>query len=95
MAIGRAVPLNPPLVKESNIRLPSVRRPRSPAFVIAVVSLFVMLSAPSALTANGDNLRTIIADRTGTDCASVDAAGNHFSVGVGLAFDGTDLLVSC
>lgn len=45
--------------------------------------------------ANGDNLRTIIADRTGTSCASVDAAGNHRSVGVGIAFDGTNLLISC
>jgi len=48
-----------------------------------------------ALAANGDNLRTIIADRTGTFCASYNAAGDHSSVGVGIAFDGTKLLISC
>lgn len=43
----------------------------------------------------GDNLRTIIADRTGTACASFDPDGNHGGVGVGIAFDGTNLLISC
>lgn len=49
----------------------------------------------TAGAANGDNLRTIIADRTGTACASINAAGDHLSVGVGIAFDGTNLLISC
>lgn len=44
---------------------------------------------------NGDNLRQIIADRTGTACASYNAAGDHGSVGVGIAFDGIKLLISC
>jgi hypothetical protein len=65
--------------------------------------LIMLLALAAALTglpgtagaANGDNLRTIIADRTGTDCASVNAAGGHASVGVGIAFDGTNLLISC
>jgi hypothetical protein len=48
-----------------------------------------------AAAANGDNLRQIILDRTGTNCASTDAAGNHGSVGVGIAFNGTNLLASC
>ena len=51
--------------------------------------------AGSGLAANGDNLRTIIADRTGTGCASTSPSGNHSSVGVGIAFDGTSLLISC
>ncbi len=42
--------------------------------------------------ANGDNLRTITADASGTECA----AGNpNFDVGVGLAFNGANLLISC
>jgi hypothetical protein len=49
----------------------------------------------TAQAVDGDNLRTIIADRTGTACASKDAAGNHNGVGVGIAFDGTNLLISC
>ena len=49
----------------------------------------------SAGAANGDALRQIIIDRTGTSCASTDAAGNHGSVGVGIAFDGIHLLASC
>jgi len=63
------------------------------------------LGAPSpAAAANGDNLRTFIADRSGTLCASVDAAGNMsghgfggslFALGVGVGFDGTNLLLSC
>src|SRR6266542_6606497 len=51
--------------------------------------LLALMWTGTAGTANGDNLRQIIADRSGTDCASVNAAGNHNSVGVGIAFDGT------
>lgn len=53
------------------------------------------LRTPEAEAANGAQLRQIIADRSGTACASYDAAGNHRSVGVGIAFDGKDLLISC
>lgn len=62
--------------------------------LLAVAMLALTLTG-SAVPANGDNLRTIIADRTGTACASYDAAGHHFSIGVGIAFDGTNLLISC
>ena len=56
----------------------------------------VLVGLPgTAGAADGDNLSTIIADRTGTACASYDAEGHHSSVGVGIAFDGTDLLISC
>ncbi|MEX1358038.1 MAG: hypothetical protein WD981_05390 [Gaiellaceae bacterium] len=56
----------------------------------------VLVGLPgTAGAADGDNLRTIIADRTGTACASYNDAGDHFSVGVGIAFDGTNLLISC
>jgi hypothetical protein len=54
-----------------------------------------MVFAAPVVAANGDNLRTIIADRHGTNCASYDAAGDHASVGVGIGFDGTNLLISC
>jgi hypothetical protein len=57
--------------------------------------LFALMWTGTAGAANGDNLRQIIADRSGTDCASVNPAGNHNSVGVGIAFDGTNLLLSC
>jgi hypothetical protein len=50
------------------------------------------LASSAAWAANGDNLRTINADTTGTACA--DSAGG-FKVGVGLAFDGASILVSC
>jgi uncharacterized repeat protein (TIGR01451 family) len=42
--------------------------------------------------ANGDNLRFINADTNGTQCGDADPA---FGIGVGLAFDGTNLLLSC
>lgn len=57
--------------------------------------LLALTWTSAAGAANGDNLRQIIADRSGTDCASVDADGHHNSVGVGVAFDGTNLLLSC
>lgn len=63
---------------------------------LAVLGLFIFnSSSPPAQAANGDNLREIIADRTGTDCASINAQGDHNSVGVGIAFDGVNLLISC
>lgn len=45
-----------------------------------------------ASAANGDQLRQITANTNGTACG--DNAGG-FKVGVGIAFDGTNLLVSC
>ena len=65
-------------------------------FILLFALAAVLIGLPgTAGAANGDNLRTIIADRTGTDCASINAAGDHGSVGVGIAFDGTNLLISC
>lgn len=63
--------------------------------VAAAVLLGTALVAAPVAAANGDNLRTIIADRTGTECASVDEGGHHRGVGVGIAFNGVSLLVSC
>ena len=61
--------------------------------------LVAILALPAfgiqAVAANGDQLRQIIADRTGTACVSIDAAGNHGNVGTGIAFDGTNLLMGC
>lgn len=70
---------------------------RKGQLVTSAVLLFVLalFSFQNAHAVNGDNLRQIIADRTGTLCASVDADGNHASVGVGIAFDGANLLISC
>lgn len=45
-----------------------------------------VIAPPAAQAANGDLLRHIVADTTGTACPSV---------GVGVAFDGANLLVSC
>lgn len=63
--------------------------------VMAAAALSLMVIASPVAAANGDNLRTVIADRTGTDCASYNEKGRHESVGVGIAFDGTNLLISC
>jgi hypothetical protein len=62
--------------------------------LLSLLLLALTWAGPSG-AANGDNLRQIIADRTGTNCASYNAAGDHPSVGVGIAFDGTNLLLSC
>lgn len=62
---------------------------------LVVVMVVGLTWAGAAGAANGSNLRTIIADRSGTQCASYNAAGQHGSVGVGIAFDGTNLLISC
>lgn len=64
-------------------------------FTLLAFAALGLSLAGGAAPANGDNLATIIADRTGTACASYNAAGNHSSVGVGIAFDGTSLLISC
>jgi hypothetical protein len=65
------------------------------ALMLLAGAVFATSGATPAHAANGSNLRTIIADRTGTACASTDVAGHHAGVGVGIAFDGTNLLISC
>jgi hypothetical protein len=60
---------------------------------VAVVALFAW--SGSALAADGDNLRQIIADRGGFPCSSVDADGNHSGIGTGIGFNGTNLLLTC
>ena len=52
--------------------------------------LFSLFAISTAQAADGDNLAAIHIDRTGTSCA--DGAGG---VGVGLGFDGSNLLASC
>ena len=61
---------------------------------ILAVAVVALGFAGQAGAANGDQLRQIIANRAGTACVG-DAAGNHGSVGVGVAFDGFNLLLSC
>ncbi len=56
------------------------------------VALCALAWTGLASAANGDSLRQINADTNGTACG--DSSGG-FKVGVGIAFDGTDLLVSC
>lgn len=60
-----------------------------------IIIAALLLVPITAFSADGDVLRTIIAERTGTACVSTDQDGNHSSINVGIAFDGTDLLVSC
>jgi hypothetical protein len=73
-----------------------MKRTLSCGILVALATVLTMaLGASGASAANGDQLRQIIVDRSGTACASYDANGNHSSVGTGIAFDGTNLLMSC
>jgi hypothetical protein len=63
-----------------------------PLTVLAVFSLIAFHYGSPAQAANGDNLRTFNADSSGTDCADDSP---FFHVGVGIAFDGAHLLISC
>jgi len=68
------------------------------ALMLLAVAVFAASDATPTQAADGANLRTIIADRTGTACATTvpgDVNGNHAGIGVGIAFDGTNLLISC
>jgi hypothetical protein len=75
-------------------RVPRMKRWALPLALPFLLSLFGVAATPAA-AANGDNLRQIILDRTGTACASVNPAGDHSSVGVGIAFNGVNLIASC
>ncbi len=70
---------------------------RATALALGVASVPVVgtLDAIPARAANGDLVHEVVADRTGTACASVNPAGSHLGVGVGIAFDGSRLLISC
>jgi Big-like domain-containing protein len=62
--------------------------------LFGLLLLAVMWTGPAG-AANGDNLRTIIAQRDVGACASYNAAGNHSGVGTGIGFDGSQLYLSC
>jgi hypothetical protein len=56
----------------------------------------VLALSGTAPAATGDNLRTITADQNGTECADANRTGDASgAIGTGIAFDGTNLLVSC
>ena len=56
--------------------------------VVAVLAVLALAFVGRAGAATGDTLRTISADQSGTACVGG-------GIGVGLAFNGTNLLVSC
>jgi uncharacterized repeat protein (TIGR01451 family) len=64
---------------------------------VGVLSILIVatLGFSSASASAATTLRTFIADRSGTACASIDALGNQGSVSTGVAFDGSRLLLSC
>ena len=65
----------------------------SPASFAATSLLALSGTAPAA---TGDNLRTITANQNGTDCADANRTGDATgAIGTGIAFDGTNLLLSC
>lgn len=66
-----------------------------PLTLLVVVSLIAIHYGSPAQAANGSNLRTIIADETGTACVAYNAQGDHSSIGIGIAFNGANLLISC
>src|SRR3989442_6526230 len=70
-------------------------RLRSLLVIVAALSLILSNQITSAQAANGSNLRTFIADERGTACASINDAGDHKNIGIGIAFDGANLLISC
>jgi hypothetical protein len=60
----------------------------------AATSLLALSGTAPAAT--GDNLRTITANQNGTDCADANRTGDATgAIGTGIAFDGTNLLLSC
>ncbi len=63
--------------------------------LVGAMCLCLAVAIAPVFAANGDNLRTIIADRTGTDCVTTGPSGSHSSVGVGVAYNGVNLLLSC
>ena len=74
----------------------TVRRALAGVVVLSLAGTFPLLGMTSATAATGDTVGHIIADR-GPDstCKSTDQAGAHPGVGTGVAFDGTDLILSC
>jgi Bacterial Ig-like domain (group 1) len=61
-----------------------------------LAALTVLALSGPAPAATGDNLRTITADQSGTACADANRTGDASgAIGTGIAFDGTNLLVSC
>jgi hypothetical protein len=65
-------------------------------FLVGTAVMLGVTGAGSALAATGDNLRNITANQNGTNCADANRTGDaNGAIGTGVAFDGTNLLVSC
>jgi hypothetical protein len=62
-----------------------------PLTLLVVLSLIAFHYGSPVQAANGDNLRTFNADSSGTACSD----DSPFHVGVGIAFDGAHLMISC
>jgi hypothetical protein len=64
--------------------------------VIGLLSAVFASGLTPASAATGDTVLTITADRgTTSPCKSTNPAGDHTGVGTGVAFDGTNLILSC
>jgi hypothetical protein len=74
-----------------------MRVARTLILVVAVIAATVLLAAVPSQGATGDKVNTVIAVRTGDACVSKDADGNTPlpNYWTGIAFDGTDLILSC
>jgi len=64
--------------------------------VLGLLAGVLSSGAQPASAATGDVVTTIIVDRGATSpCKSTDVSGSHAGVGTGVAFDGTNLIMSC
>lgn len=93
-AAGTLLPSSVPIFgKETEVTTHKRSWFTRPLAFLAALSLIAFHYGSPAQAANGDQLRSFNADSSGTGCADPSPPFGH--VGVGIAFDGANLLISC